>query len=177
MIVAGALKTVEKVGLEALTFAPLAEQLGISKSGIFAHFKTREDLLKAVVERASQEFIAAVLLPALKAERGLPRLRQIFHNWVEYYQHGRRRIFIYDGGAGPLRELLQDVHRKWGLEVQKAIQQAKQEGHLGPDVDLPQLTFDLYGAVLSAHHYKHILRDQEAPQRAERTLDLLLGSR
>ncbi|MBS2040910.1 TetR/AcrR family transcriptional regulator [bacterium] len=176
MIVAGALKTVEKVGLEALTFAPLADQLGISKSGIFAHFKTREDLLKAVIERASREFIEAVLVPATKAPRGLPRLRKLFQNWVDYYQHGRRRIFMYDGGAGPLREFLQEVHRNWGLEVQRAILQAQKEGHLGPEVDPQQLTFDLYGVVLSAHHFKHILRDNEAPMRAERTLDLLLGA-
>lgn len=175
MIVAGALQTVEKVGLEALTFAPLAEQLGISKSGIFTHFRTRDELLKAVIDRASQEFIDRVLVPAVKEKRGLPRLRRIFANWVDYYQHGRRRIFIYDGGAGSLRDVLHDVHLSWQKEVQRAIRQAKEEGHLAADVDERQLTFDLYGVVLSAHHYKHILRDLQAPARAEASLELMLG--
>ncbi|MBX3167527.1 MAG: TetR/AcrR family transcriptional regulator [Candidatus Eremiobacteraeota bacterium] len=174
LIVTGALKTVEEIGLEALTFAPLAAQLGISKSGIFAHFRTREDLLKAVLERASQEFVDSVLIPAVKESRGLPRLRKIFQNWVDYYQHGRRRIFIYDGGAGSLRDFLRDIHYKWGQEIQRAIGQAIEEGDLSPGVCPEQLTFDLYGAVLSAHHYKHILRDEQAPAKAERTFELLL---
>jgi AcrR family transcriptional regulator len=176
MIVQGALSLSEKVGLEALTFGPLAAQLGISKSGIFTHFKNRDELLKAVIERASQEFIAAVLVPSVKTPRGLPRLRKIFISWVDYYQAGRRRIFIYNGGSGVVRELLRDIHLRWTAEVQRAIIQAQEEGHLSLEVVPEQLTFEFYGAALSAHHYKAVLRDNRAPARAERLFEFLVAS-
>lgn len=175
MIVQGALALSEKVGLEALTFGPLATQLGISKSGIFTHFKNRDELLKAVIEHAAQDFIGAVLLPSVKSPRGLPRLRKIFKRWVDYYQPGKRRIFIYNGGSGLVRELLRDVHTRWSGEVERAIQQAQEEGHLSSEVSAQQLTFELYGAALSAHHYKHVMRDVGAPARAESQFQSLLA--
>lgn len=176
MIVKAALEVCEREGLDGLTFGPLATQLGISKSGIFTHFKTRDALIQGVIEQATREFVATVLAPAVRSPRGLPRLRQILKNWVDYYLdlEGRRRIFIYNGGAGIVRDILADIHGKWRQEIVRAIQQAQQEGHLAGQLDAEQLAFRMQGVALAGYHYRHILGDPRAAELASEELDRVL---
>src|SRR5260221_3046640 len=138
-----ALKIASKLGLEGLTIGSLADATGMSKSGLFAHFGSREDLQLAVLEHAAQRYGNKVFLPVLKIERGLPRLRALFQRWLEWtLQSGlpRRRVSKsavneYDDRPGPIRDAVIANQNRGNAISQKAVRLAIEEGHLKRDTD------------------------------------------
>jgi len=144
-------------GLEGLSIGPLAQAVGMSKSGVFAHFGSREDLQRAVLESAATRFGEFVLIQALSQPRGLPRLRAIMQNWFEW---GRLEaggcvlvasVSEYDDRPGPLRDLVLNNERRWRTELQRAAQLAIDCGHLR-DGDTDQYAFELYAIPLAMLH-------------------------
>lgn len=144
-------------GLEGLSIAPLAEAVGMSKSGVFAHFGSREGLQLAVLDSAAERFGHAVLVPALSQPRGLPRLRAVMHNWFEWVRGTAGGCVLlgaateYDDRQGPLRDRVLANDRRWRGELRRAIAQAVETGHLCAGDD-EQRVFELYGIALAVHH-------------------------
>lgn len=169
-----ALKVASKLGLEGLTIGSLAEASGMSKSGLFAHFGSREDLQLAVLEHAAQRYGERVLVPALRIERGLPRLRAMFERWLDWaiasgLPGGCIMIAAaaeYDDRPGPIRDaVIANQHRGNGV-IRKAARLAVEEGHLRGDTDPEQIAFELLGIVLAAHNHRRLLGDKEARKRS-----------
>ena len=155
VIIEAALDLASRRGLEGLTIGLLAERIQMSKSGVFAHFGSREDLQIAVLKAYERRFVDDVLVPALKEKRGLPRLREIFDRWLERtaIEAARGCIWIsgaaeYDDRPGSVREELVAMVRSWQRELSRAIQQAVDSRDLPADLDVQELVFQMYGVIL-----------------------------
>jgi len=169
-------------GLEGLSIGGLASDVGMSKSGVFAHFGSREDLQLAVLDTGRQRFVTQVLLPALKQPRGLPRLRAIVANWFEWgREHQSGCVLLsaaseYDGRDGALHDGVVQQQAGWRDELQKAIAQAVELGHLRADTDVAQLAFEIYALMLGLHHDAGLFGFDEAGQRTRAAFERLWRS-
>jgi AcrR family transcriptional regulator len=169
-----ALKIASRLGLEGLTIGSLADATGMSKSGLFAHFGSREDLQLAVLEHFAQLYGERVFVPVLKIERGLPRLRALFERWLDWtiasgLPGGCIMISAaneYDDRPGPIRDAVIANQRRGNAITQKAVRLAVEEGHLRTDTDPEQIAFELLGIVLATHNHRRLLGDKEARKRA-----------
>jgi AcrR family transcriptional regulator len=182
-IVAAAVELAARDGLEGLTIGGLAERMQMSKSGVFAHFGSREDLQIAVLKAYERRFVDDVLLPGLKERRGLPRLRAIFGNWLDRtaIEAAQGCIWVsgaseYDDRPGAVRDELVAMVRSWQRELERAIEQAIAAGDLVRDADPRDLVFDLYGVILVLHHDARLMDTPDALQRARRAFDRLMRS-
>lgn len=144
-------------GLEGLSIAPLAQAVGMSKSGVFAHFGSREELQLAVLDTAAERFGNAVLIAALAQPRGLPRLRAIMHNWFEWVRSAAGGCVLlgaaseYDDRRGPLRNRVLGNVQRWRNALRRAIDHAVEAGELRAG-DHDQYVFELYAVALAVHH-------------------------
>ena len=179
-----ALAMASRLGLEGLTIGNLAEAAGLSKSGLFAHFRSKEELQLQVLETAVERFVETVVAPALKAPRGEPRVRAFFERWMEWekarFQPGGC-IFVataneLDDRPGPLRDRLVAYQRDWLQALATAARIGVDEGHFRPDLDLRQFAHDLYAIFLAYHHFSRLLRDADAEARARKSFQALLAS-
>lgn len=145
-------------GLEGLSIAPLAESVGMSKSGVFAHFGSREDLQQAVLELARERFTAATLVPALAAPRGLPRLRTLLDRWFDWLRSTPGGCLVlsavseYDDRPGPIRDQVMAMHREWRASLARAVTLAIDTGDLRADLDADQVAFELNTIALAVQH-------------------------
>ena len=182
-ILDAALKIAIRDGLEGLSIGMLADAMGMSKSGVFAHFGSREDLQIALIDEYARRFMDDVFFPALQQPRGLPRLTAMFENWlhrVQTIEIPNGCVFIsgaveFDDREGPVRDRMVTVNRGWQGEMQVAVRQAVECGHLRADCDPEQLVFELYGVMLALHHDARLLRDARAVERARRAFDRTVG--
>ncbi|WP_449428076.1 TetR/AcrR family transcriptional regulator [Rhodanobacter umsongensis] len=171
-----------KDGLEGLSIGTLAADVEMSKSGVFAHFGSREDLQLAVLDAGAERFAARVLLPALKQPRGLPRLRAIVTHWSEWAREHQSGCVLlsatseYDGRNGALHDKVVSQQAEWRGGLQKAIAQAVTEGHLRGDTDTAQLAFEIYALMLGLHHDAGLFGFDEAGQRAAQAFERLWRS-
>jgi AcrR family transcriptional regulator len=178
-----ALKIESKLGLEGLTIGSLADATGMSKSGLFAHFGSREDLQLAVLEHAAQLYGEKVFVPVLKIERGLPRLRALFERWLDWTLESGlpggcimlSAAFEYDDRPGPIRDAAIANQHRGNAITQKAVRLAVEEGHLNPDTDHAQISFEMLGIVLASHNHRRLLGDKEARKRALTAFDELVS--
>ncbi len=180
-ILEAALTIARREGLEGLTIGGLAEQMRMSKSGVFAHFGSREELQRAVLGEYAAHFVTSVLRPAVHKPRGLPRLQAIVENWLKLLareiEQGCLMIggsIEYDDRPGPLRETVVDIIGGWTEELLHAIKAAKEAGHLRADVDARQLAFEIYGLMLVFHQNARLLRAADSTRRARIGLQRLL---
>ena len=173
-----------RLGLEGLTIGNLADEVGLSKSGLFAHFQSKEELQLRVLETAVGRFIETVVAPALKAPRGEPRVRALFERWVEWgnsYLQPGGCIFIaaaneLDDRPGPLRDRLVGYQRDWLQALATAARIAVEERHFRADLDTAQFAYDLYAVILAYHHFSRLMRDPAAEARARSSFDSLLAA-
>ena len=182
-IIATALDLAALRGLEGLTIGALAERMQMSKSGVFAHFGSREELQMAVLEEYERRFVAEVLAPALHTARGLPRLEAICTRWIDRtaVEAASGCLWIsgateYDDRPGAIRDRLVSTVRSWQGELSRAIMQAVETGELVPQVDVDELVFQLYGLVLVLHHDARLLNSRDALPRARRSFERLMDS-
>ena len=165
-------------GLEGLTIGRLADDLQMSKSGLFAHFGSKEELQLATIKAAKERFIAEVFLPALQVERGYPRLMAICKSWIDYVRRGvfpggcffAAASFEFDGRAGPVRDVIGVAMDEWIEALEKAVQMAKDEGHLEADVDPAQLAFELNALFFGANFACQLRNDPRALDLAEKAI-------
>jgi len=180
-IVEAALEAASREGLEGLTIGTLADRMHMSKSGLFAHFGSREDLQLAVLKEYVRRFIDEVLRPAVRRPRGLPRLQAILERWVVFLARELTQGCLmiagaveYDDRPGPQRDAMVAIITGWKAELIKAIRQAVAEGHLRPGVDAQQLAFEIYGVMLAMHQDARLLRSADSTKRARAGLRRLI---
>jgi len=171
-----------KVGLGGLTIGTLAEDLKLSKSGLFGHFRSKEALQIQVLNHAAERFVEAVIRPALAQPRGEPRVRSIFHRWLDWARSSPMPggcLFVaaateLDDKDGPVRDRLQQLQREWLGVLATSYQKGIEEGHFPKDADPDQFAHDLYGVMLAYHHAHRLLRDPKAEVRARHAFQALL---
>jgi len=177
-----ALRIVSKAGLDGLTIGTLADATGMSKSGLFAHFGSREELLLAVLAHGQAEFTEVVFQPAMAKPRGLPRLRAMFVNWLDWTESAELPggcpmiggASEFDDRPGPVREMLAGGQRTWIETLKRAVRQAVEEHQLAEDTDPEQIAFEIFGIALVVHHHRRLLGYKKARERALLALDSLL---
>ncbi len=180
-IIDAALGLAEQIGLEGLSIGALAEVTHMSKSGVFAHFGSREELQISVVREYYQRFSDEVFFPAMQAPRGLLRVRALFANWMKRVaveiQSGC--IFIsgaveFDDRPGPVRDALSSSVATWLNALHRAVIQAKEQGHLVPDADEAQMAFEIHGLILALHYEARFLKNPGAMNRANTGFENIL---
>lgn len=172
-IVDAALGLAAHVGLEGLSIGAVAEVMQMSKSGVFAHFGSREELQISVVREYHNRFEEEVFFPAVAGERGLPRLCAMFANWMKRTSIEIEAGCIYISGAvefddrpGPVRDALASSVKTWLAAMNRAVVLAKKEGHLRPDTDEQQMTFEIHGLILALHYEARFLKTPGSVARA-----------
>lgn len=165
-------------GLQGLTIGGLAEELGMSKSGLFAHFGSKEELQIATIERASQRYIEEIFRDPLREPRGYPRLLALCNSWLSYIRRAvfpggcffAAASFEFDSRPGPVRDRVRQLMDDWMHALERSIRMACDEGHLRSDVDPAQLAFELNSLFFGANFSFYLRDDQEAIARAERAV-------
>ncbi|MEJ3654632.1 TetR/AcrR family transcriptional regulator [Actinomycetes bacterium KLBMP 9759] len=170
-----------QVGLGGLTIGSLATQTELSKSGLFAHFGSKESLQLEVIEHTSERFTAAVIRPALKEARGEPRLRKLFELWLEWgsVEFGCPFIsaaFELDDQPGPLRDRMVRNQRDWVDTIAMVFSGGVTEGHFRADADPYQFAFDVEGVMLAFTIASRLLGDPDAAARATGSFERLLAA-
>ncbi len=182
-IVDKALDLASRNGLEGLTIGVLAEKMSMSKSGVFAHFGSREDLQIEVLKRYRQQFEQEVFYASLSEPRGLPRLQSMFARWVDRVtvEIASGCIFIsgaaeYDDRPGLIRDELVEMVVAWQDALLRCAQQAVDVGHLRAETDVQQLVYEIYGLVLALHHDARFIQRPGSVERARTGFERLLQS-
>lgn len=183
-IVTRAFQLAGRDGLEGLTIGALADELKLSKSGLFAHFGSKEDLQIAVLDFASSRFTERVLVPSFKAPRGLPRLNKIFENWVGwltdssmpggcFFQQANVEL---DDRVGRPHDTLVEQQKNLVDALAKSVQLAVDEKQLKKDTDARQVAFEFEGIMMALNMYYRLMKDRRAVERAESAFKRLLAS-
>jgi AcrR family transcriptional regulator len=184
-ILATAVDIASVEGLEGLTIGRLAAELGMSKSGLFAHFGSKEELQLATIAAAREIFVAEVVQPIRSADRGLPRLRALMDAKFDYLKRG-----VFKGGCffdaarleydsrkpGPVRDAILDDFAAWSKLVTDCVKGAQREGHIDPAVDPEQLAFELDAIGTAANLRTQIRRDDDGFERARRAVESRLAT-
>jgi AcrR family transcriptional regulator len=169
-----------QVGLEAVTIGSLAKVMNMSKSGLFAHFNSKENLQIQILNHAGQLFSEQVVLPALKIERGIPRIRAVIDNWIEYSAKlGGGCIFVsssieFSDRPGNVRSLLLCQQQQWLDSLRRIGESAVKAGDFKADSDCDQFAYDLYSLLLGFHYYSQLLHDPNTHKRKEKSLKQLI---
>lgn len=179
-----ALALASQQGLEGLTIGSIAARVGRSKSGVFAHFGSREDLQIAVLQEYGRRFLDQVLRPALKERRGLPRLLGVLDRWFAWQDRARLPggcVFFagameFDDKPGPVRDEIVQGLGIWRRETARTIAQAVEAGHLLPDTDPDQLAFEIHGVMLALHQELRLFGADDAKDRGRRAIERLLAA-
>jgi len=182
-IVSQSLDLASVVGLTAISIGALAEHTGMSKSGLFAHFGSKEALQIAVLEEAEEKFVETVTKPAFGAPRGVARLRALFDRKLEWGRNWAGRggcIFLasaaeFDDQPGPVRDRVVEAHQKWHDTIAAAARGAVKTGEFPPDFDCDQFAHDFVAISLGYDHAGRLMRDPTAEARARRAFDRLLA--
>lgn len=181
-IVDAALGLAAQIGLEGLSIGALAEVTGMSKSGVFAHFGSREELQISVVREYHTRFEEEVFYPALRVARGLPRLRAMFANWMQRTSAELDSGCIYISGAvefddrpGSVRDALAESVNAWLVAMNRAVVQAREAGHLRADADEQQVVFEIHGLILALHYEARFLKSPGSLGRANTGFDNILA--
>jgi AcrR family transcriptional regulator len=180
-IVDAALGLATQIGLEGLSIGALAEVTQMSKSGVFAHFGSREELQISVIREYHRRFEEEVFFPAMQEPRGLPRLRALFRNWMNRTSIEIDSGCLYISGAvefddrtGPVREALAGSVKSWLMAMNRAVVQAKEAGHLRADIDQQQLAFEIHGLILALHYEARFLKNPGSIARAHTGFDNII---
>lgn len=176
-----ALEIASRDGLEGLTIGLLADRMNMSKSGVFAHFGSREDLQLEVIKLYHHQFEQEVFYPSIREPRGMPRLKSMFTRWIKQVSVEITSGCIYISGAveyddrpGPIREQLVSMVKAWQDALLRCVQQAIDTGDLKPDTDAQQMVFEMYGLILALHHDARFLRMPGSVERARAGFDRLI---
>jgi AcrR family transcriptional regulator len=171
------------VGLEGVTIGRLAEELKMSKSGLFAHFGSKEALQIAILDHTAARFVDGVVRPALACPRGEARLRHAFDGWITWGLGSGPGGCLFvaaaaelDDQPGPVRDRLVEVQRDWLESLAQIVRSGQRDGRFGADVDPEQVAFELHGILLSAHHAERLFSDPDAVRRARTAFERLLVS-
>ncbi|ACU69025.1 transcriptional regulator, TetR family [Catenulispora acidiphila DSM 44928] len=181
-VLEAAVEVAASTGLASLTIGSLAERAGMSKSGLFAHFKSKETLQVQVLEFASEAFVEDVVRPALSAPRGEKRITTLFESWLAVSRDGTAEcLFVsaaweYDDQPGPVRDRLVRMHLDFNDSVAQMFRTGIAEGFFAADADPEQFAHDLHGIMLIFFQAHRLLGDARAEERARSAFSRLIES-
>lgn len=170
-------------GLNGVTLGQLAADSGLSKSGLFAHFRSKEQLQIEILDASARTADRIVREPAMAVTEGLPRLLAVMENWLGWSRraglHGgcpvAAAMFELDDSDGPVRDHAAKLEEYWRDQLQELVTAAKRLSHLAPDTDVEQFVWELFGIYLSHHVSSRFMRDPEARTRARTAIDALVA--
>jgi AcrR family transcriptional regulator len=184
-IVEQSLALASEVGLGGLTIGDLAARTGMSKSGLFAHFGAKLDLQMAALDEAARQFTEAVFLPAMKAPRGLKRLRALFDGWISWPQRASMpggcpidaagREYQHQPGH-PMHAAVVDRQKTLDRELAKSVQMAVEAGELSKGLDPRQVAFEMLGIIFAFYRTELVLGSAEASERARAAFERLVDT-
>ncbi|XDD46618.1 TetR/AcrR family transcriptional regulator [Leptospira sp. WS39.C2] len=169
-------------GLEGLTIGSLAEELGMSKSGLFAKFSSKENLQIDVLRKGSELFRRFVLYPTLKTKPGISRIRNAFANWLDWSNRSDLPggcLFLassseFDDKPGVVRDHLRKIQISWHSSLKQFVEEAKQSGELDSETNVEQMVQEIWGLVLSFHFYNRLLDDKSSEKRTKQCFNDLI---
>jgi len=171
-----------RIGLGRLSIGRLADEMEMSKSGLFAHFKSKQNLQLQVLERAAEEFLDEVVRPAFRAPAGEPRIRKLFANWVDWIRTNPNAggcpfvqfSFELDDQPGDLGDHLLAQQRGWMEILAESARRAVAAGHLRDDLDVEQFAHEFEAVMLGYHHSARLLRDPRSLERVTKSFETLI---
>jgi AcrR family transcriptional regulator len=176
-----AVQIASRVGFAGLSIGQLADEVEMSKSGLFAHFRSKEQLQLQTLDRAAQKFVDIVIRPTLAAPRGERRVRALLDAWLDWTRETLEGGCIFvaasaelDDQEGPLRDALVRNELDWLELIATVAGTAVAEGDFREDLDPRQFAFEVHGVMLAFHHASRLLRDERAGERAGRAFESLL---
>ena len=165
-------------GLDALSIGELAKELGMSKSGLFAHFGSKEDLQIATIDAATHMFGNAIIKPAYESPVGLTRLAALLEGYIRYLEES-----VFSGGCffsaaaaefddqpGRVRDRIAEIMRVWADKLEQEARLAMEAGQLKPSVDPRQLIFELEALTHHANFGRRLMADKQAFSRARNAI-------
>lgn len=173
-----------RIGLEGLTIGRLSRTMGMSKSGLFAHFGSKESLQVETLRFAANAFVEDVVRPAFRALPGEPRILGLFEGWLAWVHSGQVKggcIFVqasteFDDQPGLVRDTLEQQQRDWLGLVAESARRAREEGHFRTEIDVQQFAFEFNALLMGYHHAHRMMRDARAEERLRRAFAKLLES-
>lgn len=183
VILETALKLASRDGIEGLTIGELAKAVGMSKSGLFAHFGGKDQLQIAVLKLAVTRFVDIVLRPAFESPRGEPRIQAVFDNWLDHLNDRKAlpgsSILIaasteFDERPGPIRDFILKAQKDLIGNIEKAARMAIEEGHFTAKLDVELFAWSMYSFVLGYYHFKRMLEAPRAEDHLRRSFKTLL---
>ena len=168
-----AMKIASVHGIQGITIGELAKKVGMSKSGLFAHFENKDNLQLEILRMASEHFVESVMKPAFKEKKGLPRIEAMFNNWLTFLNDDSTlpggSIFVsasfeLDDRPGVLKDFVQKSQNNLILNMEKAVQLAIDCKHLKSSTNKHDFAWKLYSFVLGYHHFKRMLNHPEAEE-------------
>lgn len=180
MILAAGLEMASRIGLEGVSIGELAKTIHMSKSGLFAHFQSKENLQISILEYAGEQFAENVIVPALMTPAGISRIQALVQHWIEYSARVTGGcIFVtasteYSERPGRVRDYVLKQQKEWIDCLSRIGESALKVGDFKKGIDFQQFAFDLYSLLLGFHYYDRLLNDQKTEERQKNALDRLL---
>ena len=176
------LALMSQAGLEGVTLGVLAEQVGMSKSGLFAHFRSKEEVQIRLLEHTAVVGAAYIIVPSMKEPEGLPRLKALVKHWFGWAPRAglpggcpvAAGMFEFDDVEGPVRDKIVEMEAEWRGLLTKTVADASSLGHLRSDLDAAQFVWELCGIYLSHHAAQRFLKSPDADRRAQTAFAALL---
>lgn len=183
-IVQRGVRLATQTGLEGLTIGRLATELGLSKSGLFGHFRSKEALQVQVLDAAAERFVDEIVKPAVREPRGEPRVAALFERWLAWSKSNSGPggcLFVaaaaeLDDRPGRVRDRLVELQKGWLETISIVFRAGVAEGRFLTDADPVQFAHDLYSVMLGYHHAWRLMRDPRAEERARAAFERLLSS-
>src|SRR5579863_1129746 len=176
------LALMSQAGLAGVTLGVLADQVGMSKSGLFAHFRSKEDVQVELLTHTAEFAEARVVAPSMTVSEGLPRLRALIRNWFGWAQRAglpggcpvAAGLFEFDDIEGPVRDKILELEARWRSLVTELVRHAVELGHLRKDLEVDQFVWELSGIYLGHHAAHRFLRAADADPRAQTAVESLI---
>ena len=176
------LALMSQAGLAGVTLGVLADQVGMSKSGLFAHFRSKEDVQIELLSHMAEFAMAHVVAPSMTADEGLPRLQALVRNWFGWAQRAglpggcpvAAGLFEFDDVEGRVRNKILEMEAQWRLTLTELVQRAVDLGHLRRNLDVDQFVWELCGIYLGHHAAHRFLRSSDADRRAQTAFQALV---
>jgi len=171
-----------QAGLEGVTLGVLADQVGMSKSGLFAHFRSKEEVQIRLLEHSGVVGAAHIISPSMKEPEGLPRLKALVRNWLGWAPRAglpggcpvAAGLFEFDDVEGPVRDKILEMEAQWRGLLTQTVTDACSLGHMRSDLDVAQFIWELCGIYLSHHAAQRFLKSPDADRRAQTAFAALL---
>ena len=184
VVLGAALSLASEVGLEGVSIAKLAQRVGLSKSGLFAHFSSKENLQVQLLTEAASRFVHLVVAPGLREKRGEPRVRALFDHWLRWAKADFMPggcIFVaaaveLDDRPGPARDLLVSSQKDWLETLAGAARIAITEGHFRRDLDVHQFAHEEYSLAFGHHFISRLIQEPKAEARTRAAFERLIRS-